>query len=103
MLNPQDRVFQNLHGQDDAFLEGALTRGSWSNTKEILSKDQNEVSELVKSSQLRGRGGAGFSTGLKWSFMPKDTVSSTTLLSMLMNQSREPVKTERLFAMTLIC
>ena len=73
MLNPQDRVFQNLHGQDDAFLEGALKRGSWSNTKEILSKDQNEVIELVKSSQLRGRGGAGFSTGLKWSFMPKDT------------------------------
>ncbi|MDB3864043.1 NADH-quinone oxidoreductase subunit NuoF [Alphaproteobacteria bacterium] len=73
MLNPQDRVFQNLHGKDDAFLEGALTRGSWSNTKEILSKDQSEVIELVKSSQLRGRGGAGFSTGLKWSFMPKDT------------------------------
>ena len=73
MLKPQDRVFQNLHGQDDAFLEGALKRGSWSNTKEILSKDQNEVVELVKSSQLRGRGGAGFSTGLKWSFMPKDT------------------------------
>ena len=47
MLNPQDRVFQNLHGQDDAFLEGDLTRGSWSNTKEILSKDQNEVIELV--------------------------------------------------------
>tara|TARA_B100000963_G_scaffold133857_1_gene116444 strand:+ start:185 stop:1456 length:1272 start_codon:yes stop_codon:yes gene_type:complete len=73
MLKPQDRVFQNLHGQDNAFLEGALKRGSWSNTKEILSKDQNEVIELVKSSQLRGRGGAGFSTGLKWSFMPKDT------------------------------
>lgn len=73
MLKPQDRVFQNLHGQDDVFLEGALKRGSWSNTKEILSKDQNEVVELVKSSQLRGRGGAGFSTGLKWSFMPKDT------------------------------
>jgi NADH-quinone oxidoreductase subunit F len=73
MLKPQDRVFQNLHGQDDVFLEGALKRGSWSNTKEILSKDQNEVVELVNSSQLRGRGGAGFSTGLKWSFMPKDT------------------------------
>ena len=73
MLKPQDRVFQNLHGQENAFLEGALKRGSWSNTKEILSKEQNEVIELVKSSQLRGRGGAGFSTGLKWSFMPKDT------------------------------
>ena len=73
MLNQKDKVFQNLHGFEDAFLEGALKRGSWSNTKEILSKSQNDVIELVKSSQLRGRGGAGFSTGLKWSFMPKDT------------------------------
>ena len=73
MLSNQDKIFQNLHGFDDAFLEGAKKRGSWSNTKEILSKSQNDVIELVKSSQLRGRGGAGFSTGLKWSFMPKDT------------------------------
>ena len=80
MLKPQDRVFQNLHGEDDAFLEGARKRGSWSNTKEILSKEQNEVIELVKSSQLRGRGGAGFSTGLKWSFMPKDPNSNNYLV-----------------------
>src|SRR6056300_1684295 len=73
MLSDKDKIFQNLHGFDDAFLVGAKKRGSWSNTKEILSKSQNDVIELVKSSQLRGRGGAGFSTGLKWSFMPKDT------------------------------
>ena len=73
MLSNKDKIFQNLHGFDDAFLEGAKKRGSWSNTKEILSKSQSDVIELVKSSQLRGRGGAGFSTGLKWSFMPKDT------------------------------
>ena len=73
MLSDQDKIFQNLHGFEEAFLEGAKKRGSWSNTKEILSKSQNDVIELVKSSQLRGRGGAGFSTGLKWSFMPKDT------------------------------
>ena len=63
----------NLHGFDDPFLQGALDRGIWSNTKEILKKEPNEIIELVKASQLRGRGGAGFSTGLKWSFMPKDT------------------------------
>ena len=73
MLNEKDKVFQNLHGFQEPFIEGALKRGSWSNTKEILSKDQNDIIELVKSSQLRGRGGAGFSTGLKWSFMPKNT------------------------------
>ena len=73
MLNTKDKIFQNLHGFEEPFLEGALKRGSWSNTNEILSKNQNDVIEMVKSSQLRGRGGAGFSTGLKWSFMPKDT------------------------------
>ena len=73
MLNKEDKIFMNLHGLDDAFLQGALDRGIWSNTKEILKKEPNEIIELVKASQLRGRGGAGFSTGLKWSFMPKDT------------------------------
>ena len=73
MLNKEDKIFMNLHGFDDPFLQGALDRGIWSNTKEILKKEPNEIIELVKASQLRGRGGAGFSTGLKWSFMPKDT------------------------------
>ncbi len=73
MLSSKDKIFTNLHGFDDPFLKGALVRGTWSNTKEILKKEPNEIIELVKSSQLRGRGGAGFSTGLKWSFMPKDT------------------------------
>tara|TARA_B110001452_G_scaffold204350_1_gene174317 strand:- start:594 stop:1865 length:1272 start_codon:yes stop_codon:yes gene_type:complete len=73
MLNKEDKIFTNLHGFEDPFLLGALERGIWSNTKEILKKEPNEIIELVKSSQLRGRGGAGFSTGLKWSFMPKDT------------------------------
>ena len=73
MLNKEDKIFTNLHGFEDPFLLGALERGIWSNTKEILKKHPNEIIELVKSSQLRGRGGAGFSTGLKWSFMPKDT------------------------------
>ena len=73
MLNKEDKIFMNLHGFDDPLLQGALDRGIWSDTKEILKKEPNEIIELVKASQLRGRGGAGFSTGLKWSFMPKDT------------------------------
>ena len=43
MLNEKDKVFQNLHGFQEPFIEGALKRGSWSNTKEILSKDQNQI------------------------------------------------------------
>jgi NADH-quinone oxidoreductase subunit F len=73
MLNKEDKIFTNLHGFEDPLLQGALKRGIWSNTKEILKKEPNEIIDLVKASQLRGRGGAGFSTGLKWSFMPKDT------------------------------
>ena len=48
MLSNKDKIFQNLHGFDDAFLEGTLKRGTWSNTKELLSKSQNEIIELVK-------------------------------------------------------
>jgi NADH-quinone oxidoreductase subunit F len=52
MLSQKDKVFQNLHGFQEPFIEGALQRGSWSNTKEILSKNHNDIIELVKSSQL---------------------------------------------------
>ncbi|MAV82616.1 MAG: NADH-quinone oxidoreductase subunit F [Pelagibacteraceae bacterium] len=73
MLKIEDKIFQNLHGFNDPFLEGTLKRGTWSNTKDLLKKEPNEIIEMTKASQLRGRGGAGFSTGMKWSFMPKDT------------------------------
>ena len=71
MLTDQDRIFTNLYGQDDWGLEGAKRRGSWSGTKDLLDKGRDWLTNEVKASGLRGRGGAGFSTGLKWSFMPK--------------------------------
>ena len=80
MLNTKDKIFQNLHGFDEPFLEGALKRGSWSNTKEILSKDQNDVIEMVKSSQLRGRGGAGFQLVLNGLLCQKIQVNNIILL-----------------------
>ena len=70
-LNQQDKIFTNLYGFDDWKLAGAKARGDWDNTKLILAKGQDEIIEEVKASGLRGRGGAGFSTGVKWSFMPK--------------------------------
>ena len=72
MLKDEDRIFTNLYGWFDEGLDGAKNRGDWSNTKEILKNSPDEIVELVKASGLRGRGGAGFSTGLKWSFMPKE-------------------------------
>jgi NADH-quinone oxidoreductase subunit F len=71
MLKEQDKIFTNLHGFQDSGLAGAKKRGDWDNTKDILSKGRDWIIEQIKASGLRGRGGAGFSTGMKWSFMPK--------------------------------
>ncbi|HEU5046795.1 MAG TPA: NADH-quinone oxidoreductase subunit NuoF [Rickettsiales bacterium] len=71
MLKDEDRIFTNLYGFEDWKLAGAKKRGDWSNTKELLAKGADTIIEEVKASGLRGRGGAGFSTGMKWSFMPK--------------------------------
>ncbi len=72
MLADKDRIFTNLYGFEPFSLEYAKKRGDWSNTKEILGKGRDWIIEEMKKSGLRGRGGAGFPTGLKWSFMPKE-------------------------------
>jgi NADH-quinone oxidoreductase subunit F len=72
MLQDKDRIFTNLYGLHDPGLEGARARGDWDNTKDIIAKGREWIVEEMKSSGLRGRGGAGFPSGLKWSFMPKE-------------------------------
>ncbi|SJZ46829.1 NADH dehydrogenase subunit F [Enhydrobacter aerosaccus] len=72
MLADKDRIFQNLYGIHDWRLAGARARGIWDNTKAILDRGQDAIIDEMKKSGLRGRGGAGFPTGLKWSFMPKE-------------------------------
>ncbi|MGH6930948.1 MAG: NADH-quinone oxidoreductase subunit F, partial [Dongiaceae bacterium] len=71
MLRDQDRVFKNLYGVQDWRLAGARQRGIWDNTKDLLARGRDAIIAEIKKSDLRGRGGAGFPTGLKWSFMPK--------------------------------
>ena len=72
MLKDRDRIFTNIYGHHDPFLTGAQSRGDWDNTKALLVRGREAIVEDIKDSGLRGRGGAGFSTGMKWSFMPKD-------------------------------
>ena len=71
MLADKDRIFTNIYGFQDAGLAAAKARGTWDRTKEFIDKGHDWLINEVKASGLRGRGGAGFPTGLKWSFMPK--------------------------------
>jgi NADH dehydrogenase (ubiquinone) flavoprotein 1 len=70
-LKDVDRIFTNLYGKHDPMLKGALKRGDWHRTKDIMAMGPDWIVNEIKNSGLRGRGGAGFASGLKWSFMPK--------------------------------
>ncbi len=73
MLQDKDRIFTNIYGPDGGDLASAQKRGDWDNTKALIEKGRDGIIEEIKASGLRGRGGAGFPTGLKWSFMPKES------------------------------
>ena len=72
MLSDKDRIFTNLYGLGDVGLKGARDRGDWAETNGLIAKGREWIVNEVKASGLRGRGGAGFSAGMKWSFMPKE-------------------------------
>ena len=73
MLKDSDRIFTNLYGFHDWGLKAARARGAWDGTRAMIERGHDAIIEEVKASGLRGRGGAGFPTGLKWSFMPKQS------------------------------
>ena len=70
-MKKENIIFSNLYGKHDESIKGALKRGDWKNISKILKLDKQEIINKIKDSGLRGRGGAGFSTGMKWDFMPK--------------------------------
>ncbi|WP_102958280.1 NADH-quinone oxidoreductase subunit NuoF [Mangrovicella endophytica] len=73
MLDDKDRIFTNIYGLKDKSLKGAMGRGHFDGTADIIGKGRDWIINEMKASGLRGRGGAGFPTGLKWSFMPKES------------------------------
>ena len=70
-MKKENIIFSNLYGKHDESIKGALKRGDWKNISKILKLDKQDIINKIKDSGLRGRGGAGFSTGMKWDFMPK--------------------------------
>ena len=80
MLKEKDKIFTNLFGDDACSLKSAKKRGDWDNTKTLIKKGRDWIIDEMKKSELRGRGGAGFPTGLKWSFMPKDPALNNYLV-----------------------
>ncbi len=72
MLADSDRIFTNLYGFQPWGIDAAMQRGDWVETKALMAMGQDAIIDAIKASGLRGRGGAGFPTGMKWSFMPKE-------------------------------
>src|SRR3954453_9393730 len=72
MLDDKDRIFRNLYGLEDWGLDGARRRGGWDGTKDIIGKGGDWIIAEMKAPGLRGRGGGGLPTGLKWLFMTKE-------------------------------
>jgi len=72
VLADKDRIFTNVYGFQPWGLKAAMARGDWDNTKKLMTIGQDAITDTIKASGLRGRGGAGFPTGTKWSFMPKE-------------------------------
>ena len=71
-LSDKDRIFTNVYGFQEPWLKAAQARGDWDDTAKLMAIGQDAIIDAIKASGLRGRGGAGFPTGMKWSFMPKE-------------------------------
>ena len=89
-LQDKDRIFTNLYGFQPWNLDAAQRRGDWDDTKALIERGQDAIIQEIKDSGLRGRGGAGFPTGLKWSFMPKESADGRPSFLVINADESEP-------------
>ena len=90
MLADKDRIFTNLYGFQSWRLDAARARGDWDDTAVLMARGQDAIIDTVKASGLRGRGGAGFPTGTKWGFMPKEPKSERPNFLVINADESEP-------------
>jgi NADH-quinone oxidoreductase subunit F len=81
MSNHKQILLKNIAFEDQNTLNGYKSRGGYKVIQDVLKLDPLKVIDEVKASGLRGRGGAGFSTGTKWSFVPRNTGKPVYLLN----------------------
>ncbi|MEP7033136.1 MAG: NADH-quinone oxidoreductase subunit NuoF [Actinomycetota bacterium] len=74
-------ITANWDDPNAARIDGYLANGGYEGLKKALGMTPAEVIDVVKASGLRGRGGAGFPTGVKWSFVPQNTGKPTYVVS----------------------
>jgi len=89
-LTDKDRIFTNLYGYQSPDLKAAMQRGDWDKTADLMKIGQDPIIEAIKASGLRGRGGAGFPTGMKWSFMPKEPTAGRPNFLVINADESEP-------------
>ena len=91
-MSHETYLFSRMDREDAHTLKGYEAQGGYQAFKKILSEGTSptDVTGIVKDSGLRGRGGAGFPTGLKWSFMPDPAKDSRTRYMAVNADESEP-------------
>ena len=71
---PEQRIIRNYVDRTNSYtIESYLSSGGYSALRKALGMAPGEITDAVKKSGLRGRGGAGFPAGIKWNFIPPDS------------------------------
>jgi len=73
----EPRLTRNWSNPDAVGIDGYVAAGGYAGLRTAVTMSDADIVEVVKASGLRGRGGAGFPTGMKWGFVPRDTGKPT--------------------------